>query len=376
MIINKRILDFYKDHFREDNMVPEKVQNVAVQLTKEKLSIGEQTIFFKSATRMIELSDESVDLIVTSPPYNRGKKYADDYDDKLPEKEYQKLLSDVFSECFRVLKNNSLFFLNIGDAANDQGKSEKVAKIAVDSGFHRIQTIIWVKSLLGKGHYTPSGGNRRLNNLWEFIFMFAKGRNYQIDPKAIGIPYADKSNIGRYSDVDLRDPGNVWLINYSLTTGKTIKKGHEAPFPIELPYRCIKLAKEVKTVLDPFGGTGSTLAAAHYLKVKGFAYEKYPKVEVIKKRILNSEFSPQKQILIPDMEKAIQFFNELLNKVTEIYPSIDLYKFDKAKFSTKKLERILSVLDDFQLNADVLTKLANILKREKTKSGNLEKFLK
>ena len=367
---------FLKDHFREDTMVPEKIQAVPVQITKEKLTIGEQTIFFKSATKMTELGDESIDLIVTSPPYNRGKKYADEYDDNLPKNEYHQLLEEVFSEAFRVLKKSGLFFLNIGDAANDQGKSEQVALIAEAVGFDRVQTIIWVKSLLGKGHYTPSGGNRRLNNLWEYIYMFAKGRTYQLDPKAIGIPYADKSNIGRYSEVDLRDPGNVWLINYSLTTGKTIKKGHEAPFPIELPYRCIRLAKNVKTVLDPFGGTGSTLAAAHYLKVKGIAYEKYPKIEVIKKRILNSQFIPQKQILIPDMEKAIQYFIELLNKVAEIYPSLDLHKIEKVKFPVKKLERILNILNDFELNSDFLMNLSRILKREKVKVGNLEKFLK
>ncbi|NVM55549.1 MAG: site-specific DNA-methyltransferase [Candidatus Helarchaeota archaeon] len=357
-------------------MVPTKNPRVPIQQDGDKLIIGDQTIFFKSSTSMNELSDESIDIIITSPPYNRKKKYADEYNDNLPENEYYQLLGNVFSECFRVLKKNCLFFLNIGDAANDQGKSEHVAQIAEKSGFTRIQTIIWVKSFLGKGHYTPSGGNRRLNNLWEYIYMFAKGQNYQIDPKAIGIPYADKSNIGRYSDVDLRDPGNVWLINYSLTTGKTIKKGHEAPFPIELPYRCIKLAKKIRTVLDPFGGICSTLAAAHYLKLKGFAYEKYPKIDVIKNRILNSQFTPQKQILIPDMEKAIQYLSDLFNKLADIYPLTDLNKFVRSKFSSKKLERLLCILRDFNLESDFLEQISRKLNKERLKSEKLEKFLK
>ena len=352
-----------------------KESKVTVQLEDDKLLIGDQTIFFKSSKSMDELKDGSIDLIITSPPYNRGKKYSDDYNDNLPENEYHSLIKAVFSECFRVLKENSLFFLNIGDAASDQGKSEKIVQIAESCGFRRIQTIIWVKSILGKGHYTPSGGNRRLNNLWEYIYMLGKGRTYQIVPKAIGIPYADKSNIGRYSDVDLRDPGNVWLMNYSLTTGKTIKKGHEAPFPIELPYRCIKLTKNVETVLDPFAGTCSTLAAAHFLNIKGFAYEKYPKIEVIRNRILNSQFVPQKQILIPDMEKAIHAFNDLLNKLVQIYPSLDFYKIDKAKFSVKKLERILSILSDFHLQSEFLANLSQVMNREESKSEKLEKFL-
>jgi site-specific DNA-methyltransferase (adenine-specific) len=353
-----------------------KILNNLIQEDEKKLIIGDQTIFFKSSTSMDELLDESIDLIVTSPPYNRKKKYADEYSDNLPEEEYHQLLETVFTECYRVLKDNSLFFLNIGDGANDQGKSEKVAQIAEKCGFKRIQTLIWVKSILGKGHYTPSGGDRRLNNLWEYIFLLAKGRNYQIDPKAIGIPYADKSNIGRYSDTDLRDPGNVWLINYSLTTGKTIKKGHEAPFPVELPYRCIKLSKNVKMVLDPFGGTCSTLAAAQYLKIKGIAYEKYPIVDVIKNNILNSQFNPQKQILIPDMEKAIQYFNELLAKLMEEYPSVDLNRIEKGKFPSKKIEHLLNILNEFELKNAVLEQFLSKKNREKQKSGSLEQFLK
>ena len=60
----------------------------------------------------------------------------------------------------------------------------------------------------------------------------------------------------------MRDPGNVWHITYEKTTGATVKKGHEAPFPIGLPYKCIKSVPDAEIVLDPFLGTGTTLAAA------------------------------------------------------------------------------------------------------------------
>ena len=243
------------------------------------LEIENQTVYFKSSEEMSELEDESIDVVITSPPYNRGKTYSSDngeiHDDKMEDAEYYSFLTAIWSECYRVAKKSAVFFLNIGDSAGDQGKSEKVAMSAEAASWKRIQDIIWVKSFLGKGHYTPSGGNRRLNNLWEHIFLFAKNtKEYKIDPKAIGISYTDKSNIGRYSDTDLRDPGNVWLIPYMKTTGATIKKGHEAPFPIGLPYKCIKMVPNVNTVLDPFGGTCSTLAACLNLEVKGYAYEK------------------------------------------------------------------------------------------------------
>lgn len=295
-----------------------------------------QTVYYKSSENMREINDNSIDVIVTSPPYNRNKLYSDDigeiYNDKQPEQEYYQFLKRVWGECFRVLSPNGLFFLNIGDAAQDQGVSEIVVQLAVDSGFHRLQTIIWIKSFLGKGHYTPSGGDRRLNNLWENIFVLVKDmKKYRINPKAIGIPYADKSNIGRYADEDLRDAGNIWLVPYSKTTGATIKKGHEAPFPIELPYKCIKLS-EGETVLDPFVGTGSTLAASRLLNKKGFGYEKFPRRDIIRKRILEDSFKDMPPVLLPHLELALN----ILSRYCGIIEYNQLHEEGLLKFSQKE----------------------------------------
>lgn len=270
-----------------------------------------QRIYPQSAERMRHVRDDSIDVIVTSPPYNRGKRYSGDapgsvYDDRRTPAEYHALLTRVFAECHRTLRDDGVFFLNIGDAAGDQGKSERVVSLAVEQGFARVQTIAWVKSLLGKGHYTPSGGDRRLNNCWENVFVLAKSKHYRLDPKAIGIPYADKSNIGRYGEDDLRDAGNVWLVTYAKTTGHTIKKGHDAPFPIELPYRCIKLVPGAKTVLDPFGGTMSTLAAARALGLRGIGFDPYPRWRVIEEVIAEgAHFTPPAQQLIPELERSV-----------------------------------------------------------------------
>jgi len=324
-----------------------------------KLELKNQTVFFKSSEGMSELEDESIDVIITSPPYNRGKTYSSDYgefhNDKMEDPEYYSFLTTIWSECYRVAKKSALFFLNIGDSAGDQGKSEKVAKSAEKASWKRIQDIIWVKSFLGKGHYTPSGGNRRLNNLWEHIFLFVKNtKEYKIDPKAIGIPYTDKSNVGRYSDTDLRDPGNVWLIPYMKTTGITIKKGHEAPFPIGLPYRCIKMVPNVKTVLDPFGGTCSTIAACLKLGVKGYAYEKYPRIEVIKSRILEGEdYYESEENLIPHLELSLKLLIDLLSETSLVLPVIK----SKMEFS----------------NFQILNVVLNNLNIDNSFKGNLEK---
>lgn len=273
-------------------------------LPRGDLEVGRQRIYFHSAEKMPELADGSVDVIVTSPPYNRGKRYHPRYDDHQAEGSYRALLLRVFRECHRVLSSDGAFFLNIGDGAKDQGKSERVCRWAQEAGFRRCQTLVWVKSLLGKGHFTPSGRGRSFSNVFEYVYLLSKGRSPRLDVKAVGIPYADKSNIGRYGDTDLRDAGNVWFVPYRETTGATWKKGHEAPFPVELPWRAIRCVPGARRVLDPFAGTGSSLAAAENLGIEGVGYEPFPASRVLRSR-LRSSFVPPTVQLIPELERAI-----------------------------------------------------------------------
>lgn len=267
-------------------------------------------MYFHSAEAMPELPDGSVDVIVTSPPYNRGKRYHPRYSDRLSEAEYHALLSRVFAECHRVLAPRGAFFLNIGDGSQDQGKSEAVCRWAQEAGFRRVQTLVWVKTVLGRGHFTPSGRGQSFSNVFEYVYLLAKERGPALDVKAVGIPYADKSNIGRYGSTDLRDAGNVWFVPYRETTGATVKKGHDAPFPVELPWRALKCVRRVRRVLDPFAGTGSTLAAAESLGLEGVGYERFPVRSVIRRR-LSTPFVPPSVQLIPEMERALLALAEL-----------------------------------------------------------------
>lgn len=188
----------------------------------------------------------SVDVIITSPPY----KEADGYSDKLME--------NCFRELFRVLKKDSLFFLNFGHLAEDKARPFKVCSIAMDMGFQLNETITWVKN-----HYKPIQGKRRMNNLSEFIFLFYKGKMPLLDRLAIGVPYVDKSNARRFNKgKDLHCAGNVWPIKYA-TINSSEQKLHHDRFPIELPERCLKLCGyPVQTVLDPFCGSSTTGEAA------------------------------------------------------------------------------------------------------------------
>ncbi|MFX1380895.1 MAG: DNA-methyltransferase [Promethearchaeota archaeon] len=328
---------------------------------------------------MRELENESIDVIITSPPYNRGKTYSSDrgeqFNDSKELDEYLSLLKRVWKECLRVSKSTSVFFLNIGDSASDQGISEKVALSVEEVGWIRIQDIVWIKSFLGKGHYTPSGGTKRLNNLWEHVYLFVKNKNqYELDPKEIGIPYADKSNIGRYSNIDLRDAGNIWLIPYEKTTGATIKKGHDAPFPIGLPYKCIKLVPNVEKVLDPFGGTCSTLGACVKLGIKGIAYEKYPRIDVIKERINEGVLYKEEDIiLIPHLELTVKLLSDLLSKLSYVPQKI------KTKKKFNELQILKDILENLNLNnafkRNLKVRINQYLQNQEEENSKKNKFI-
>lgn len=202
------------------------------------------------------IKNESIDLIITSPPYKESDGFS------------YELMRNVARQCYRVLKNNSLCFVNFGHLANYKSRPFKVAMEFEKASFNWVDTIVWVKN-----HYTPAQGNKRVNNLTEFIFMFAKGKNYCLNRLSIGVPYADKSNVGRYSNKDLKCGGNVWHIPYK-TIQRKEQKSHKDRFPIELPLRCIKLSniKEGK-VLDPFAGSATTGMACKEMEIEFVGFE-------------------------------------------------------------------------------------------------------
>lgn len=203
------------------------------------------------------VGDSSINLIITSPPYKEQDGFS------------WQLIQNVAKECYRVLKNNSLCYINFGHLAGNKSRPFIVAAEFEKVGFNWIDTIVWIKN-----HYTPIQGNKRVNNLTEFIFQFAKSKNYQLDRLSIGVPYTDKSNIGRYSDKDLRCGGNVWHIPYETIQNKE-QKLHKDRFPVGLPARCIKLSNLERgdVVLDPFGGSMTTGVACAELEMGFVGFE-------------------------------------------------------------------------------------------------------
>lgn len=278
-------------------------------MADKMMTVGDQVVVFDDCKNM-KLEDGSIDVAVTSPPYNIGKDYvsADGSkgDDALPIVEYRHFLYERFKQVHRVLAKDGVFFINVGDPASFDNLSQVTREVLQAAGFVVKQRIVWVKSILGKGHFTPSGGTRRFDDVWETIWLCTKHKkNYRLDTKRIGVPYTDRSNVGRYGDSNLRDPSNVWFMPYEKTTGHKDKKGHPSPYPVEIPYRCIKAVPDAKTVLDPFCGLGTTLQAARLLGLKGYGYELYPWPEKIAHKIA-VEWSPEPYIAISHLESAVR----------------------------------------------------------------------
>ena len=217
------------------------------------------------------LPDASVDVIVTSPPYNIGTRYSGHRDD-MPFDEYLDWMERVAVECRRVLKDEGSFFFNIGENPSDQLRAFRVAD-RMTRHLRLQNTIIWVKSIavpehnVNIGHYKPVRSPRYLNHCHEFIFHLTPLGRTPLDKLAVGVPYQDKSNIGRWKSAqqDLRDRGNVWFIPYRTVQ---VRKAHPAAFPERLVEMCLRLhglAKGRLLVLDPFMGSGSTALAARAL---------------------------------------------------------------------------------------------------------------
>ncbi len=228
---------------------------------------------------MRELNAGSVDIIVTSPPYNIGVEY-NQHKDNMEFKDYLKWMEDFGRACKTVLKENGSLFFNIGDKSSDELKAFDVARRVNQDNLKLQNTIHWIKHIsipeerISAGHFKPVNSKRFLNNCHEYIFHFTKNKDVELDKLAIGVPYVDKTNIARWNSVktDLRDRGNVWYIPYETVQSE---KEHPASFPKRLPEMCIKLHGYSRdtVVLDPFMGSGTTAAVAKELGCKYIGFE-------------------------------------------------------------------------------------------------------
>jgi site-specific DNA-methyltransferase (adenine-specific) len=242
------------------------------------IRIGEQTILVGDCAALLaDMAEASVDVVITSPPYNIGLAYRS-YDDGGDRAGYLAWMRDIGVLLSRVLKEDGSIFLNIGGTNSDPWIAWDVANALRDL-FRLQNAIVWVKSVsIGDdtfGHFKPVNSRRYLNHTHEHVFHFTKAGATPVDRLAVGVPFKDKSNIARWGhSADRRCAGDVWFIPYQTIRSKAQRDHHPAPFPVELPERCIRLhGKRDAVVLDPFLGVGSTLLAAQRLGCTGIGME-------------------------------------------------------------------------------------------------------
>ena len=215
------------------------------------------TIIASSCENMKDIPNNSLHLMITSPPYNVSK----EYDNDLSLNEYLSLLKNCFTETYRVLVDGGRACINIANVGRKPyiPLSDYVSKIMIEIGFNMRGEIIWNKSA-GAGISTAwgsfqSASNPILRDVHEYILIFSKGnykRERDKEEKELR-----KDNITKEEFIEWTK--SVWTMN----TESAKRIGHPAPFPEELPNRLIKLFSFTNDiVIDPFMGSGTTAIAA------------------------------------------------------------------------------------------------------------------
>lgn len=263
---------FYTSRLYEGLPKEEKVECIENLIPSDHLD----KIFCKSSEKMEELPDNSVHLMVTSPPYNVGK----EYDGNLTLSEYRAFLKRVWGEVKRVLVPGGRVCINIANLGRKPyiPLHTYIVEDMLDLGFLMRGEIIWNKASSGSpstawGSWL-SAKNPTLRDIHEYILVFSKGM-------------FTRGNLRRKSTISKEEFLGFTKSVWTFAAEPATKVGHPAPFPVELPYRLIQLYTfEGEVVLDPFIGSGQAAIAAiktnrHYVGYE--INEEY--VKLAKKRV-------------------------------------------------------------------------------------------
>ncbi|TXT64484.1 MAG: Methyltransferase [Promethearchaeota archaeon] len=266
---------FYNSNLYKEMIRPQKVQFVdnSNEISKDVLN----RIILGNSEDMKEIPNNSVHLMITSPPYNVSK----EYDDDLTLTEYLTMLKNVFQETWRVLVPGGRVAINIANIGRKPyiPLHAYIIEIMHSIGFHMRGEIIWNKGASAGiscawGSFA-SASNPCIRDVHEYILVFSKLTNkLEKGEKKTSITNEDFVKCSK----------SVW--QFSAASAKRV--GHPAPFPEELPKRLIEFYSYIgDVILDPFVGSGTTAIAAYQLKRNYIGYdiaEEY--VKLANKRLL------------------------------------------------------------------------------------------
>lgn len=232
------------------------------------------------------LPESSVDLVVTSPPYNLGIAYKS-FKDTAPREEFLLWCRKWAVEVKRVMTDDASFFLNVGATPASPLLPHQLILALTDGDaplFTLQNTFHWIKSItletpggdqVSAGHFKPINSKRFVNDCHEYVFHLTKSGAVELDRRAAGVPYVHKSNIARWGHTggaDLRCRGNTWFIPYETIQSRDKERPHPATFPVALVEQCVRIhGKGASTrLLDPFLGIGTSAIAAHRAGIADF----------------------------------------------------------------------------------------------------------
>lgn len=243
-----------------------------------------------------DIPDNSVALVVTSPPYFAGKQYELELGaNGVPAsyREYLELLETVFAACVEKLEPGGRIAVNVANLGRKPYRSLSADVITIlQDRLHLLLRgeIIWRKGEGAGGNCAwgsfKKPGNPVLRDLTERVIVAGKGRFDRAksakERAALGLPHRNQI----WADDFMQRTLDVWEIG----TESATRVGHPAPFPVELPQSLIELyTYEDDLVLDPFLGSGSTLVAAARLGRRGIGYDTDPAYVDLAKRRLATE---------------------------------------------------------------------------------------
>ena len=223
------------------------------------------TVYNEDILKTDAIENNSIDLIVTSPPYDVDIKYGN-YDDNVPYSEYLEFSKKWLSRCYDFSKNDGRLCLNVPLDKNKGGQQSvcaDITTIAKSVGWKYHATIIWNEQNISRrtawGSWLSASAPFVIAPVEVIIVMYKKVWKKQ---------RKGQSSIHKKEFIDWTN--GVW--NFSGESKRRI--GHPAPFPTELPTRCIQLFSFVDdVVLDPFLGSGTTLVACFETKRKGIGID-------------------------------------------------------------------------------------------------------